>query len=79
MILGTNGLGSFAWHCAAEFGNLRTLQYIYQCAEEKLTTEEFESKLLLGAHSLARTAWHWAARNGNLKMSQQIYDCAEET
>ena len=37
-----------AWHWAAENGNLEILHKIREWAEEKLTTEEKNNKLLLG-------------------------------
>ena len=58
--------------------NLETLQQIYQCSEEKLTTEELKSKLCLGTDSVGMTAWDFAADKGNLQTLQQIYQCAED-
>jgi len=72
LLLGTDSEGMTAWHCAADNGNLETLQKIYGYAEEILPTEEVKSKLLLGTDSEGITAWHCAAANGNLETLQKF-------
>jgi len=39
---------------------------IWEFAEEKLTVEEINNKLLLGTDNRGKTAWHLAAEEGNL-------------
>ena len=45
MLLGTECEGKSAWHLAAEWGNLDTLQKVWEYAEEKLTREEINNKI----------------------------------
>jgi len=71
-LLGTDIAGMTAWHCAAALGNLEKLQKIYECAEEKLTTEELKSQFLLGTDRAGMTAWHFAADNANLETLQKF-------
>jgi len=54
-----------AWHWAVFSGDLDILHKIWEWAEEKLTTEEINIKLLLGTDSKGRTAWHSAAKVSN--------------
>ena len=48
------------------FRNLEVLLNIWEFAEEKLTVEEINNKLLLGTDNRGKTAWHLAAEEGNL-------------
>ena len=50
-----------AWERAAAYGRLEILHKIWECAEEKLTTEEVKIKLLLRTHSKGITGWLRAA------------------
>jgi ankyrin repeat protein len=78
LLLGTdNGLRT-AWHWAAESGNLETLHKIRNWAEEKLTTEQINNKMLLGTDNGGRTAWHCAAERGNLETLHKLREWAEE-
>ena len=63
---------------AAQRGNLQTLQKVWDWAEEKLTTEEINNKLLFGTDKSGMTAWHWAAYNGNLDVLMKVWEWAEE-
>jgi len=47
-------------------------------AEEKLTTEDINNKLLLGTDNKGRTAWHLAAENGNFKLLHNMWEWAEK-
>ena len=72
MLFGTDSEGKTAWHLAAEKGNLEILHEMWECAEEKLTTEEISNKLLLGTHNKGQTALHLAAKEGNLEILHEI-------
>jgi len=57
--------------------NLEVLQKVWELAEEKLTTEEINNKLLLGTDNKGKAAWHYAAENGNLEVLHEIWKCTE--
>ena len=78
MLFSTDNEGSTAWKRAAKHGRLELLHKIWECAEEKLTTERVKSKLLLGTHSEGITAWQRAATYGRLDLLHKIWGCAEE-
>ena len=42
-------------------GKLEILQKVWEWANEKLTTEGINNKLLLGTDNEGWTVWHWAA------------------
>jgi len=46
LLLGTDNEGTTAWQKAATYCRLELLHKIWECAEEKQTTEEVKSKLL---------------------------------
>ena len=50
---------------------------ICEWAEEKLTTEGVNNKILLGTDNMGRTAWHLAAKNSNLEVLYKIWKWAE--
>ena len=78
LLLGTDSEGKTAWHLAAEWGNLDTLQKVWEYAEEKLTTQEKNNNLLLGTECEGKSAWHLAADWGNLDTLQKVWEYAEE-
>jgi hypothetical protein len=67
-----------AWHVAAECGNLKLLQMLWELAKEKLTTEDLSNKLLLAKDKRGQTAWHMAAECGNLQLLQKLWEWANE-
>jgi len=48
VLLSTDNEGKTAWKLAAQRGILDTLQRAWEYAEDKLTTDEVNNKLLLG-------------------------------
>ena len=65
MLLATSNMGRSAWHMAAKKNNLDVLQNVLEWAEEKLTTEEINNKLLLATEGKGRTVWHRTVKCGN--------------
>ena len=59
-------------------GKLEMLQRVWEWANEKLTTEEINNKLLLGTDNEGRTVWHLAAIRGNLEILQKVWERANE-
>ena len=49
----------------SKLGNLDILQKVCEWANEKLTTEEINNKLLLGTDNEGRTAWQLAPKWGS--------------
>jgi len=50
---------------------------IWEWAQEKLTTENINNKLLFVTDNDGMTAWHWAAHEGSLDMLVQVWEWAE--
>jgi len=69
----SHGAGT-AWHVAAEQGNFKVLQKIWEWDKEKLTTEEIRNKLLLSTDNEGRTVWHWAEERDNLDILQNVWE-----
>jgi aminoglycoside N3'-acetyltransferase len=66
-----------AWIMATERGNLEVLEKLWECAKEKLTTEEI-NKLLLGTDNNGRTVFHRAALRCRLEILQKVWEWANE-
>jgi len=49
---------------AAKWANIDTLQKLWECPKENLTTEEINNILLLHTDNEGRTAWHVTAEKG---------------
>ena len=64
-------------HWAACMGTLDVLMKIWAWAEEKLTTDELNKKLLLATDNDVWTAWHLTAYQGNLGIFLTEWDWAE--
>jgi ribosomal protein S24E len=56
----------------------RDVTNVCQWAEEKLTTEEINNKLLLGTDKEGMSARHLAAEWGNSETLQQLWEWAKE-
>ena len=54
------------------------LQKVWEWANENLTREEINNKLLLSTDHEGITAWHWAALWGNLDVLQKVWTWANE-
>jgi ankyrin repeat protein len=65
LLIGTDNEGRTDLHEAAYEGKLDILLQVWEWAEEKLTTEEINNKLLLATDNEGRTAWHGATYVGN--------------
>jgi len=65
LLLATDYLGVSAMHWAACRGTLDVLMKIWVWAENNLTTEELNKKLLLATDNNVWTAWHLTAHQGN--------------
>ena len=52
-------------------------KFALDMAEEKLTTEEINNKLLLATHNMGRIVWHVAAELGTLEILQKIWEWAK--
>jgi len=50
------------------------LQKVWDLANENLTTEEINNKMLLSKDNEGMTAWHWAALRGNLDVFQKVWE-----
>ena len=59
-------------------GKLEILQRVWEWANEKLTTEEKNNKLLLGTDNEGRTVWYVAEKWGNLEILQKVWEWANE-
>jgi ankyrin repeat protein len=66
-----------AWHWAACNGKLDVLLKVWNWAEEKLTTEELNNKLLLATDKEGWTAWHYAAHECYLYILLRVWEWAE--
>ena len=66
------------WQLAAERGHLETLKKLWELAQENLTTEEINNKLLFGADNVGCTVWHLAAMEGHLETLQNLWEWAKE-
>lgn len=55
---------------------IRHNEKVWECAEESLTAEEFNT-LLLATEGLRMTGWHWAAERRNLNILQNVRAWAE--
>ena len=77
MILFTDKRGMTAFQLAARWGTSETLQKIWQCAKEILTTEEL-NKLLLGTDNEGMTARNLATNSSNSETLQDVWQCAKE-
>jgi ankyrin repeat protein len=66
------------WHLAVVWCNLQVLQKLWECAKEKITTEDLHNKLLLAKDKRGITAWHLAAACGNLELLQKLWELAKE-
>jgi len=62
----------------SRMGQIRYFTNSMGMAEEKLTTQEINNKLLLGTNYKGRTAWHLAARERNLEILQKVWEWDEE-
>jgi len=62
------------WHLAALEGNLQILKKLLQFANEKLTTEEVNNKLLLTIYPREHTIWHVAEDESNTDMFQEMWE-----
>jgi len=67
-----------SWHRAACDGNLDILLKIWEWSQEKLTTEEINTKLLLATDNEEMTAWHSTAYEGKLDMLLKIWEWVQE-
>jgi len=59
-------------------GNLDLLFKVWEWAEENITTEDTNIKLLSVTENKRMTAWHWAACKGKLDILLKVWDLAEE-
>jgi hypothetical protein len=66
-----------AWHWVACKGELDILLQVWKWAEEKLTAEELNNKLLLATDSDGMTAMDGAAKGGELEILQKIWEWAK--
>jgi len=51
---------------------------VWEWAEEKLATEDINSKLLLATDNEGMTGWHWATCEGNLDILHKLWNWGEE-
>jgi len=63
-----------AWHWAAYKGKLDTLLQVWEWAEEKLTKEEMNNKLLLVTDNTGMTALLESACEGKLDILLEIWE-----
>jgi ankyrin repeat protein len=68
-----------AWQLAAVGGNIKVLEKLWECAKEKLTTEELNNKMLLAKDNKQWTAWHYASSQGNVEALQKLWECGKGT
>jgi len=54
------------------------LKKVWEWANENLTREEINNKLLLSTDNERMAAWHWAARWGKLDVLQKVWEWANE-
>jgi len=74
MLLRTDHEGRNAWLIAAYGGELDIMQYIWEMAKERLTTEEIKNEMFLHTDIEGRNAWHIAAYDGELDVMQYIWE-----
>jgi len=67
-----------AWIMATERGNIELLEKLWECANEKLTTEEINKKLLLATDVDRRTVFHMATDRGRVEILQKLWEWANE-
>ena len=78
MLLAKDDESKTAWIMATERGNLQVVEKLWDCANEKLTTEEIKINLLLATDDLGRTVLHMAAGTGRLEMLEKVWEWANE-
>ena len=71
MLLGKDNTQGTTWLSAEEWSNSGTLHKGWECAKQKLLTEEINI-LVLGTYKSGRTACHWAAEKGKSEILQEI-------
>jgi len=64
LLLGKDNTQGTTWLSAEEWSNSGTLHKGWECAKQKLLTEEINI-LVLGTYNSGRTACHWAAEREN--------------
>ena len=77
LLLAQDNEGKSAYFMATERDNIQVLEKLWECANEKLTTEEINNKLLLATDNAGMTAWQRAAYTGNLDILLQVWEWAE--
>jgi hypothetical protein len=68
LLLAQDDEGKTAWFVAIERGNLQVLEKLWECAKEKLTTEEINSNLLLATQCEGRAVFRMAAEWGEIEI-----------
>jgi hypothetical protein len=61
MLLSTDNEGWTVWLMAERWGYTDSFKKLWDCAEENLTTEEINNKMIFATYIEGWTAWHWAA------------------
>jgi uncharacterized protein YeeX (DUF496 family) len=59
-------------------GRLKILQELWDWANEKLTTEEINNKILLATDDQGRTVFHAAAECGRLEVLRKLWEWAKK-
>jgi hypothetical protein len=77
LLLGKDNAESTTRLSAEEWGNSGTLQKGWECAKQKLLTEEINI-LVLGTDNSGRNACHWTAEKGKSEILQEIWLWSKE-
>ena len=78
MLLVKDDKGKTAWIMAIERGNIQLLEILWECANEKLTAEEINNKLLLATDVDRKTIFQMATNQGRLEILQKLWEWAKE-
>jgi ankyrin repeat protein len=66
------------WDLAIWGGNLQVIEKLWECANNKLKTEEKNNILLLAQNREKRTVFHTAAKHSRLEVLQKLWDWGNE-
>jgi ankyrin repeat protein len=78
LLTGRDNRKRTAWYIAADKGELKVLQIIWDFAKDNPITGKMKNELLLATDFAGYTTWHSAALQGATDVFQKIWDLAKE-